>query len=70
MITAAISHTATQTRVAAGMCTPRLTMPYSNTEDAEDGQDDPPDAHQSTSIWATHLVLRSSGRFGATRRNG
>ena len=39
-------------------------------QDADDREHQPPVTHQSTSICETHLVLRSSGRFGAMSRNG
>ena len=37
---------------------------------ANDGKDDPPDLHESTSMVASHLVLNTPARFGAISRNG
>jgi hypothetical protein len=70
MINAAISHSASSTRVCRGNLGQELAYAVRPEANANDGEDDPPDLHESTSMVAIHLVLNTPARFGAINRNG
>ena len=70
MTRAAISHTASQTRLGTGNLGDQPADAEQAERDPGDGQDDPPASHQRTSILVSHLVLSTPGRFGAISRSG